>query len=80
MAKWQRWERGVRRCSYKGLPPRFAFDGFWETTPRFASLRILHYSKVGRNVGFCATATHVAHLSTPLVATHRIIADFSAIY
>ena len=23
MAKWQRWERGVRRRSYKALPPPF---------------------------------------------------------
>ena len=33
MAKWQRWERGVRRHSYKALPHLFAFEGFWETAP-----------------------------------------------
>ena len=33
MAKWQRWERVVRRRSYKALPPPLAFEGFWETTP-----------------------------------------------
>ena len=33
MAKWQRWEHGVRRHSYKALPHPFAFEGFWETAP-----------------------------------------------
>ena len=41
MAKWQRWQRGVRRRSYKALPHLFAFEGFWETAPRFVPLRIL---------------------------------------
>ena len=35
---------------------------------------------MGHNLGFHATVAHVAHLSLPLVITHRIIADFSAIY
>ena len=33
MAKWQRWEHGVRRHSYIELPPPFVFEGFWETAP-----------------------------------------------
>ena len=28
MAKWQRWERRVRRRSYKALPPPFRIRGF----------------------------------------------------
>ena len=28
MAKWQRWERGVRRRSYKAFPPPFCIRGF----------------------------------------------------
>ena len=37
MAKWQRWERGVRRCSYKALPHPFAFEGFLETAPKIGA-------------------------------------------
>ena len=28
MTKWQRWERGVRRRSFKALPPPFRIRGF----------------------------------------------------
>ena len=31
VAKWQKWERGVRRRSHIALPHSFAFKGFWET-------------------------------------------------
>ena len=42
MAKGQRYERGVRRRSYKALPHLFAFEGFWETIPMIcASLNSL---------------------------------------
>ena len=79
MTKWQRWERGVRRRSYKALPPPLAFEGFWETTPRFVPLRIPRISVVGRYLGFHATATHIAHLSSEVVTAHRIFTDFSTI-
>ena len=77
MAKWQRWERGVQRRSYKALPPPFAFEGFWETAPRFVPLRILRSSVVGYYLGFHATAAHVAHLSPQFVMARQIFADFS---
>ena len=79
MAKWQMWGRGVRRHSYKALPPPFAFEGFWETAPRFAPLRILRNNMVGRYLGFRATAAHSAHLSPQVVTAHRIFTDISAI-
>ena len=63
MAKWQRWERGVRRRSYKALPPLSAFEGFWETAPRFVTLRILRNGVVGHYLGFHPTAARIAHLS-----------------
>ena len=28
VAEWQRWERGVWRCSYKGTQPTFCIQGF----------------------------------------------------
>ena len=79
MAKWQRWERGVRRRNYKALPPPFAFEGFWETAPRFV-LRILRNDMVGRYLGFHATVARIAHFLPQFVTTHRIFADFSAIH
>ena len=79
VAKWQRWERGVRRRSYKALPPLFAFKGFWETAPRFALLRILLNGMVGHHLGFCATTARIAHFLPQFVTAHRIFADFSAI-
>ena len=79
MAKWQRWESGVRRHSYKALPPLFAFEGFWETAPRFAPLQILRNGVVGRYLGFRATTARIAHLSSQFVTAHQIFADFSAI-
>ena len=65
----------------KHIPHPFVFEGFWETIPAICAppnspMRLLG----NRNLGFHATATHVAHLSLPLVITRRIIADFSAIY
>jgi len=79
VVKWQRWERGVQRRSYKALPPLFAFKGFWETALRFAPLRILRKGVVGCYLGFHATAAHFAHFSSQFVTAHRIFADFSAI-
>ena len=80
MAKWQRWERGVQRRSYKALPPPFAFEGFGETAPRFAPLQILRNDVVGHYPGFLATTARVAHFSPQFVTDHRIFADFSAIH
>ena len=79
MAKWQRWECGVRRRSYKALPPPLIFEGFWETAPGFAPLRILHNRVVGRYLGLRANTAHIAHFSLQFVIAHRIFADFSAI-
>ena len=80
VAKWQRWEHGVRRHSYKALPPLFAFKGFWETAPRFAPLRILRNGVVGHYLGFRTTTAHFTHFSPQLVTAHRIFTDFSAIH
>ena len=69
MAKWQRWEHGVRRRSYKALPPPLAFKGFWETAPQFVPLRILHDCVVGHYLGFRTTAARIAHLSPQFINT-----------
>ena len=61
MAKGQRYEHEVRQRSYKALPHLFAFEGFWETAPGLAPLRILHNSMVGCYLGFHAIATHIAY-------------------
>ena len=79
MAKWQMWGRGVRRHSYKALPPPFAFEGFWETALGFVPLPILHNHVVGRYLGLRANTAHIAHFSLQFVIAHRIFADFSAI-
>ena len=80
VAKWQRWERGVRRRSYKALPPLFAFKGFWETAPRFVPLRISQSGVVGHYLGFRATAAHIAHFLPQFVTAHQKFADLSAIH
>ena len=35
MAKWQRWEHGVRQRSYKALPPPFRIRGFLGNRSRY---------------------------------------------
>ena len=42
MAKWQRWERGMRRCSYKALSPPFRIRGFLGNRSR--DLRLSKFS------------------------------------
>jgi len=46
MTKWQRWERGVRRCSYKALPPPFHIRGFLGN--RSHDLRLSEFSATAR--------------------------------
>ena len=60
MANWQRWEREVRRCSYKALPQLLHSMVFGKLLPRFAPLRILCNIKVGRYLGFRATTARIA--------------------
>jgi len=64
----------------KLLPHPFAFEGFWETAPRFAPLRILRNGVVGRYLGFRATTARIAHFLPQFVTAHRIFADFSVIH
>ena len=64
----------------KHFPHFSAFKGFWGTVLTICAALISPMRHMGRYLGFCATAAHVAHLSLPSVAARRNIADFSAIY
>ena len=80
--KWQGYEWGLRRRSYKALSPPFFLHPrvFGKPIPRSALLRILQRGLMGRNLGFHATIAHVIHLSLSFVVTRQITTDFSAIY
>jgi len=73
--KWKRWERGLWRHYYIGFSPPFRIKGFLGTVPAICAAQISPMRQMGRYLGFCATADHVAHLSLPSVAPRRNIAD-----
>ena len=75
MAKWQRWERGMRRRSYKALPHLFAFEGFWETVPTIYVSLNSPQLKVGRYLGLRVAPACIADLSPQFVTARRIFAD-----
>ena len=72
MAKGQRYERGVRRRSYKALPHLFAFEGFWETVPAICASPNSLQLKVGCYLGLRATSARITDLSPQFVTAHRI--------
>ena len=78
MAKWQRWQRGVRRRSYKALPHLFAFEGFWGTVPAISATPNSPQLKVGHYLGLRTTSVRITDLSPQFVMAHRILADISA--
>ena len=78
MAKWQRWERGVRRRSYKALPTLSYLRVFGKPLLQFALLHFLRNTKVGRYLGFRATMARIADLSPQFVMARRIFTDFFA--
>ena len=67
MAKWQMWERGVRRRSYKALPHLFAFEGFWETVPAICVSPNSPQLKVGHYLGLRVAPACIADLSPQFV-------------
>ena len=80
VVEWQRWERRVRRCSYKDTLSTFCIQGFLgNRTMLICTLLNSPKRRGGRYLGFRATTTHIAHLSPQVVTAHRIFANFSAI-
>ena len=80
--KWRSGKGGSAECGdavIKKPYPLFAFKGFLETAPRFVPFRIPRSGVVGRYLGFCSTAAHIAYSSTQLGTAHRIFVDFSVI-
>jgi len=78
MAKGRRYERGVRRRSYKALPHLFAFEGFWETVPVICASPNSPQLKVGRYLGLRVALVHITDLSLQFVTARRIFTDISA--
>ena len=71
MAKGQRCECGVRRHSYKALPPPFRIRGFLGN--RFRDLRFSEFPqlKVGRYLGLHAALARIADLCPQFVTARR---------
>ena len=78
MAKGQRYERGVRRCSYKALPPPFRIRGFLGNCSR--DLRFSEFSATegGLLTRPSRSPAHIADLSPQFATAHRILADIFA--
>ena len=79
MAKGQRYERGVRRRSYKALPPPFRIRGFLGNRSRdlrFSELSAIAWWAV--TWAFTQTVASIADLSPQSVTARRIFADLSA--
>ena len=79
--KWQSGKGGSAGCSGAVIKHSLTFSHsrvFGKPFPRFTLLRILRNSKVGRYLGFRATATCITDLSPRFVTARRIFADFSA--
>jgi len=77
MAKGQRYERGVRWCSYKALPHLFAFKGFWEIVPAICVSPNSPLLNVCYYLGLHVALTRIANLSPQFVTARRIFADIS---
>ena len=79
MAKWQRWERGVRRCCYKALSPPFRIRGFLGNCSR--DLRFSGFSDAALwavTWAFAQPQPIIADLSPQLVEVRPMLADISA--
>ena len=79
--KWQSGKGGSMGCrgAVKKHSPTFSHSRvFGKPFPRFALLRILRNSKVGRYLGLRATMACIANLSLQFVMAHRIFANISA--
>ena len=79
-----KWQKGKGRSAGCGgavikHSPTFSHSrGFGKLLLRLAPLQILRNSKVGRYLGFCATAACITDFSPQFVTARRIFVDFSA--